>query len=88
VAAGWLISLCKTRTGAGLFSASGLMAGAEAGPVVAVEVFVEQEQIPPVGVFLEASGFRWTGIVARTMHLCATITGEAGARIRQSRRRH
>src|SRR5437879_967716 len=30
-----------------------LMAGAEAGPVVAVEVFVEQDQVTPVRVFLE-----------------------------------
>src|SRR5688572_741630 len=32
---------------------SGLMAGSEAGSVVAIEVLVEQKEIPPVRVFLE-----------------------------------
>ena len=32
---------------------AGLMAGAEAGAVVAVEVLVEQDEIAPVRVFLE-----------------------------------
>src|SRR5689334_18742724 len=32
---------------------SGLMAGADAGAIVAMEVFVEQDQISPVGIVLE-----------------------------------
>src|SRR6516165_11382989 len=35
---------------------AGLMACAEAGPVVAVEVLVEQDEIAPVRVFLELPG--------------------------------
>src|SRR5215469_349094 len=35
---------------------SGLMAGAESGPVIAVKVFIEQEQLPPMGIFLKLPG--------------------------------
>src|SRR5690349_5733018 len=34
-------------------SPSGLMVRTEAGAVVAMEVFVEQEQVPPVGILLK-----------------------------------
>src|SRR5512145_3297328 len=36
---------------------SRLMVRAEAGPVVAVEILVEQEKVPPVRVLLELPGF-------------------------------
>src|SRR5437763_1315555 len=35
---------------------AGLMAGAEAGPVVAVEVFVKEDEVAPVGILLEFPG--------------------------------
>src|SRR6516165_9192678 len=34
-------------------SPTGLMAGAEAGAIVAVEVVVEQDEIPPIGILLK-----------------------------------
>jgi hypothetical protein len=40
---------------------TGLMAGAEAGPVVAVEVLVEQDEVAPVRIFLNFRVPPYTG---------------------------
>ena len=51
------IHTCKQIKGARDDSCpSGLMAGSEPGAIVPVEVFVEENVIPPVGIFLELLG--------------------------------